>query len=183
MFFLFKRLRFAKKIYFILSSVFSLILVVLLSVFPVENLFSFFKTPEDVFNYCQKGEIEEIVCAEESCLILYNTGKGKYSYMFVQKTNDGFSIMPSFSSKRISNIIDQRGHFSIYTTGKSKDYYIIGVVGGAEQISDSNNQVLNLLQIGDENMSVKSYMVFGTIENYNESYHIVVDGENLFFSI
>ena len=79
----------SKKLLSIASVVLCVVLVSVSGMFPVENLFITYQSPERAFHYFQSGKIKEIIDGQESCLVIYNDGNSTYGYNIIPKTERG----------------------------------------------------------------------------------------------
>lgn len=97
-----------KKVFSTLAVVLCIVLVSISRMFPVENLFLSYQSPEKVFNYIKSGQIYEIIDGKESSLVIYNTGNSTYGFYIIPKTSEGYKIPNYFTQKKYSiNLISK----------------------------------------------------------------------------
>lgn len=124
-----------KRLLSVLSTVLCITIITASAMFPVENLFVSFQSPESVFRYSEFGKIENVIYGESSCMILYTSGNaGRHSILL--KTEKGYQIPGYFTSKKISNRFDENGYFDVYTVPGTRDYYIVASVAQKAEESD-----------------------------------------------
>ena len=61
-----------KKLVSFLIVVLCLGLISVSGMFPIENLFINFKSPESVFNYTNSGKVNDVLYGKESCMAIYS---------------------------------------------------------------------------------------------------------------
>ena len=123
-----------KKLVSLLSIILCLAIVTASAMFPVENLFISFQSPENVFQYTEFGKIENMIYGENSCMVLYTSGSSS-SHSILPKTEKGYQIPGYFTSKRISHRLDEKGCFDVYSVSGTKDYYVIASVNQKAEAS------------------------------------------------
>lgn len=84
-----------KRLVGFLSVALCLIIVSASAVYPVENLFVDFKSPESVFNYTNFGEVNDIVYGKESCMVIYTDRNSSGGHYIIPRSEKGYKI-PSF---------------------------------------------------------------------------------------
>ena len=84
-----------KKIASFLAVVSFAAVISLSAMFPVENLFVNFESPERVFHYTNFGEIDEIIYGHDSCLVVYAKENSTCSHYIIPRTAKGYKI-PNF---------------------------------------------------------------------------------------
>ncbi len=157
-----------KKLVSIFVAFFSMAIITIFSIFPAENLFATYKTPESVFNYANSGTITEIIHGENSCMVIYSNGNNAYGHYIIPKTDKGYKIPSYFTSKKISHKFDKSGLFDIYNVCNTKDYYVFGTVHLKEY-----NEIYVLNGNGDK---IKSNIFI--IENTDFIYFYLPDFSN-----
>ena len=165
----------------IITIISCIILCFISGLFPIENLFIDFQSPEDVFNYTSTGEIIDIIYGNDSCMIYYSTGPNSFSYLFVKKSENGYKISSNFSTKIVSKKFDQNGSFDVYNLSETNDYYIIGTI-------NSEENTINIFNDKDEKVECEIKRVEDTgfiycyIKDYTDRYYIIINGNKSFIS-
>lgn len=172
----FIRKKFGKILALILCVMFSLVLFI----FPFENLFYSFSSPEKLFNYIstdRTGEIVDVVYGDNSCMIYYQTDKNSYSYAFFKMHESGYKILNYFSYKKISSKLDSNGSFNVYNISGTKDFYVLATINSAAKVElyDGNNFKIdiNIKQVKNANF------VFFSATNLTDEYYLLIDSEKV----
>jgi hypothetical protein len=169
----------------ILTLVFCLISSSISALFPVENLFFSFKSPDEVLNYYQSGKTEDILNGNDSSMVIYSEGNSLGGHFIVPKSNKGYKIPSLFSVKKVANKFDKDGNFSVYNVLGTKDYYMVGTIISKEnEIStvDSNNEEVKNIVVEMGNSDTKTVLLFSFIENFTEEYHLMINGKKILVS-
>ena len=85
-----------KKLASFLAVVLFAAVISLSAMFPVENLFVNFESPERVFHYTTSGEIDEIIYGQDSCLVVYAKENNTCGHYMIPRMAKGYKI-PNFS--------------------------------------------------------------------------------------
>jgi len=171
-----------KKLNFTLSIILFTILYLLSCLFPIENLLVNFKSPEDIFYYTRYGEVKDIVHGKNSCMILYSTGNGAYSHLFVLKSENGYKISNNFFG---TNILHTSENFEIYNVIEANDNYVFGITfleGNKIDIFDSNGKKINSITEKIKNTDIHAIVFYDFLENFTSEYFILVNDKKIFFS-
>lgn len=97
--------------------------------FPVENLFFSFDTPEDVFHYTNTGDIYGRVDGESSSMILYATSSNTISEYIVPKIDAGYVIPTYLSNKTVWDSFSAHGIVQVYWQKGTQDHYVMVFLG------------------------------------------------------
>lgn len=117
-----------RKLCIALVIVVCVLAVTVTGMFPAENAFITFKTPEAVCQYIAVGDIEAVVEGELSACVIYKTAPGEYSHCIVPKTADGYKIPTYFYKEKMSQKVDGSGVFTIYHAKNTNDYYVFATI-------------------------------------------------------
>ena len=168
------------KALLIMASVFCIILVTVFSMFPIENLFINYKSPESVFGYAKTGTIYEIIYGNDSSLVIYREANGSYSHYIVPKTTKGYKIPNYFTESKIIHNFNDDGVFEVYNVKGTEDYYIFGSVnfnGNSDSVSvfDSSNEKIKcpITRIKNTNF------VFIFLPTFSDDYYLMINGEQV----
>ena len=159
----------------------SLALSSISSMFPVENLFINFSSPESVFSYTQIGEINQIVDGQESCLIVYTKENGAISHCIFPLTDKGYKIPTHFAVSRVSYFLNQNGAFTIYRLKDTDDYYSFCSIN---QSGDCDIQAYNVY--GDaldvDVYRVESGFYYFYLHDFSSGSYLEANGERVLLS-
>lgn len=118
-----------KRALMIVSIVLLMLLISLTAMFPVENLFLHFDTPEDVFHYTNTGDIYGRVDGESSSMILYATSSNTISEYIVPKIDAGYVIPTYLSNKTVWDSFSAHGIVQVYWQKGTQDHYVMVFLG------------------------------------------------------
>lgn len=172
-----------KKVFSTLTVVFCIILVSISSMFPVENLFLSYQSPEKVFNYVESGQIYKIIDGRESSLVIYYTGNSTYGFYIIPKTSDGYKIPNYFTQKKVSHKFDEQGAFDVYNVQGTQDYYVTCAVNLTDISEDilvfnSENE-----KTGSKVIKIKNTnFVFLWIPEFSNGCYLMINDEKIVLS-
>ena len=151
-----------KRALMITSIVLLMLLMSLTAMFPVENLFLHFDTPEDVFHYTNTGDIYGRVGGESSSMILYATSPNTIGKYIVPKADTGYVIPTYLSNKTVWNSMDSNGVVQVYWQKGTQDHYVMVFLGADAadwqvQIFDTNG---NLVEVPIARAGHSSFVYF-----------------------
>lgn len=162
-----------------LSVALCLILVSASAVYPVENLFVGFKSPESVFNYTNFGEVNDIVYGKESCMVIYTDRNSSGGHYIIPRSEKGYKIPSFFASKKVSNKFDKEGNFDVYNVSGTNDYYVVGIILAdtvEPEIIDSENRPVKYITIDMGDTETKTVVIYSYVENFNNDSYLIIDG-------
>lgn len=172
-----------KKVFSTLTVVLCIVLVSISSMFPVENLFLSYQSPEKVFNYVKSGQIYNIIDGRESSLIIYNTDNSTYGFYIIPKTSDGYKIPNYFTQKKISHKFNKQGAFDVYNVQGTQDYYVSCTVNLTDISEDilvfnSENEQIGSKVIRIENTN----FVFLWMSEFSDGCYLMINDEKIVLS-
>jgi len=172
---LFKRRKmFKKKIVVVLAILFLVGLWWALAIFPIENFFITFKSPQSAFYYTQMGQIEGILYGNDSCMIIT-----KGSYSFVLKSAYGYKITNPFSVRHISHFFAR--DFDVYNISGTNDYYVVGsAISKDDSVNIYNNsgELVGVFKTYEAN----SPFYFAYVNGFSKDDYALINGEKVFMT-
>lgn len=169
-----------KKIAAILIFASCLILGTISCLFPVENLFINFKSPEDVLHYYQNGRVDDFIYGNNSCMIIYSEGSKLGGHFIVPKSAKGYEIPSFLSVKRISHRLDSNGDFKVYHVVGTDDYYIVGMTVSIEKdiniVDCNNNKVKSIIVKNGDADDSKTVFIFSFVKHFTNEHYILING-------
>ena len=117
-----------KKFIAILTIFLCMLLVSVSAMFPVENLFINFKSPERVFHYAESGNIDEIIYGKDSCMVIYSKANSTVGTYIIPKVAKGYNIPSYFATENVFHQFDEKGIFDVYHVKGTHDCYIFATV-------------------------------------------------------
>lgn len=161
----------------ILVLILCVVLSLTLFIFPFENFFYSFSTPEKLFNYISTDKIVDIVYGENSCMIYYQTSKNSYSYTFSKRNNGRYMLLNSFSYKRVSSKLDSNGSFNVYNILGTEDFYVLANINSAAKVDvyDGNDFKIetDMKRVNNTNF------VFFSVTNLTNEYYLLIDSNKV----
>lgn len=174
-----EKIRFGKK-----EKVLSVVLICALFLFPFENLFVEFSSPQAAFVYQQSGKIIKTIYGKESALVIYKQ-KDTISYSVHVKDEDRWKLASKFNQEvRFIPIENPKGEYvaTLCGTDTSNEYFIlldeINVKSEISNIkvSDNQNSVFNeffeMNKLGNYNITH-----YSVIYKEDEEYALLIEGE------
>lgn len=169
-----------KKPAAIMSVVLCTLLLAASAVFPVENLFVRFSSPESVSRYAIPGRIDDMVYGKDSCLVTCIGRDGTREIWFIPKTKSGYRIPGCFNTKRVSQKFDENGFFIVRRVRGTDDYYVfltLHLTGGQNEI-----QVFN----GKDDQAARSFYrvkdsgyIYFFLEVFSKETYLLINGEKV----
>ena len=146
-------------------------------VFPFENMFVDFKTPQAAYSYYRNSPpIYKVIEGEDSCFVISQTDDFSTIQQCLFLKKDGkFKLPTSFSYKTVSKYVGNIGMFELINFRGTDDYYL-----NASYFKTANKGGLSD-DLGTEFIEVNSSdsEVFSVayLHNLNEAYKIKINGE------
>lgn len=170
-----------KKGFTISFFILSIIIIFISGLFPIENTFITFDSPKEVFYYTQIGEIKDTIYGNNSCMIVYLSQNGSYSYVIIPKIEEGYKIGSSFSNVAICKTLAQGNSAQILNLKGTTDYYLWATFISENPditISDSNHSSFKHILNRGEN--INTFISYGFIDTLNNNYCLTLDNNEIF---
>jgi len=146
--------------------------------FPIENLFINFPSPESVFHYTRLGRIESVTYGDDSCMVFYSNENSTYLHTFVLKAKNGYKIAGYFSAKKVADRFDKDAMTNVYRIVGTRDYYVIGSVnleGSEIDLFDGDNkQIRSSIQ-----RSRDGDLIYFFLRDFTNKHYLLVDGKKV----
>lgn len=172
-----------KKLVSLLIVVLCLGLISISGMFPIENLFINFKSPESVFNYTNSGKVNDVIYGKESCMAIYSNWNSTGGHCIIPKTEKGYKIPSYFATKTVSHKFDKSGIFDVYNVKGTQDYYVFGTVhlkddGNEIDIFDGSDEKVesNIIRVGHTNL------IYFFLDDFSNEYYLLINGEKVSIS-
>lgn len=169
------------KFFLIVSS----ILISISTIFPFENLFIEFSSPDDVFKYkYNSGEIVNYIYGNNSCMLVFKQNNSTYNSCIIPKNNNGNYKIPSNWTFENSALAIGENFSYLSKVNNTNDCYISGkyVDNDNSTIDISDNYKSRFLTYSDYNEIRNQYNVsyFAIIES-TDSYYLTIDNKQYTF--
>ena len=166
----------------VLGVVGCLILTSVSALFPVENLFINFKSPEAVLRYTSfdVGEISYILDGNSSCLINYKKIGGATASDLVLKSEAGYKISNTFSVKVLPNRLKEGRFLMVQHVVGTDDYYVLGTTvlpDGEFYIVDCYGEEIKNIDTTNAGLGDKFVSFEAFVEGYTDDYYVLINGE------
>lgn len=163
-----------KKLWLALLGVLVLALVVVSEIFPPENLFVTFSTPEDAIQYRSGKKRDHLlrVDGQETTLLFYREDSSTLTIETAEKSNDGWKMSNGFGSFPFaSGFIGLGENHSLLTTFifEGNDAYLELTATEEDKVTFSDNRNSDFQQLDD-----KWIAYVGTADGYV----LTVNGKN-----
>ncbi len=167
-----------KRTLYIIFTVLSVVLTVILSFFPLENLFITFNSSEAAYKYYSFGESNiELVVEGDSCDFIVDSDNNSNTHLIVPKTTDGWKIGIGSNTKRVVNKFSNGIKVSVYQYKNTDDYFIVilDTNGNASNIADNRNSKFYSLEKQNQTLGKNFITYYAHIPNFNSQYSLVVN--------
>lgn len=184
-FILFKVIHIKTKKKVLMISLFGLVFYIAIMCTPIENLFISFDTPTEALSYYDPfvGKVIDTVEGNETCMIITEKDVNESGVSYVKKSGDGYKVLsPIHFRYSVKSKFDGHGSIKIFRVFGTSDYYLDGnCISDSEtinKVSDSLNsdiKVILLYDFNKNNVHLKNYLIFGYLNNYENSYSLMID--------
>lgn len=172
-----------KKVFMI--SLFGLVFYISIMCTPIENLFISFDTPTEALSYYDPfvGKVIDTVEGNETCMIITQKDVNESGVSYVKKSVDGYKVLSLIHFPySVKSKLDGHGSIEIFRVFGTSDYYLEGNCisdsGTINKVSDSLNSDIKVILVYDfnkNNVNLKDYLIFGYLNNYENSYSLMID--------
>ena len=171
-----------KKRLSVLAIVSCMLLISASGMFPVENLFVSFESPESVVKYAYFGKVEEAIYGQDSCMIVCSQGNRTYNRYIVPKSDKGYKIPNVFNAKKISHKFTDVGLFETYKVNGTQDYYVIGTIAVETDneigVYNGNHEKVEC----DVAIIKDAEFICMFVPGFSNEYYVMINGEKIFIS-
>ncbi len=182
---LFKVIHIKTKKKVLMISLFGLVFSIAIMCIPIENLFISFDTPAEALSYYDPfvGKVIDTVEGNETCMIITQKDVNESGVSYVKKSVDGYKVLsPIHFPYSVKSKLDGHGSIKIFRFFGTSDYYLEGNCisdsGTINKVSDSLNSDIKVILVYDfnkNNVNLKDYLIFGYLNNYENSYSLMID--------
>jgi len=179
-----RKKQYGTRQYFIAACV-SLLFASALCVFPVENLFLTFDSPESVYVYTkqERSEAKCVVEGDQSALVIARKPDSETNiHYFIPKKNNGWGIeIGVFSTEMITwksyaGVDIQVEHYK-----NTDDYYVIVFddLNGYVNVSDCINSAFLPVKYSGDTIRKEGVIYYTCVQNLNSEYWININGRQI----
>lgn len=182
-----KRKGVRSKYFLTIAMIGMIILFIFSGIFPFENIFISFDTPENALDYwTTHGKIIHIIDGEDSCLVVYyaKDSESKIGLEYFPKDDSGYKLPTVLTKKIIICKFTNNGLIELDYIRGTNDYYIYGDYHANDDcpaIADEiGTKFINQKDTSIENL----HSFYGYINGkLPKPYKINIDGETVFIEI
>lgn len=171
-----------KRALYVGLSCVSILIVILLSFVPFENLFISFKTPKAAYDYYTFGNADiELLLEGKNCDFIIVRKRETDVYSMIPKTENGWKIGIGSNLKRVLNYTDNEIDISVFRYKKTSDYFItvLDLNGGEASVSDAYGNVFYSLKTENRYLDKPLFTYFAYVPEFSSDYSLKVDGKTV----
>lgn len=166
-----QRNKLGKKKYAILVMMIIFVVMPVSSLFPVENLFVTFSTPEKSFHYVNLEKAKIVISGDTTDLVIGHED----TYLIVPKTDKGWKIGRGLDTKSVSVNYNDGIVVVLFKHKKSGEYYV--------EVIDMEEKVRTIKDSGDSEFYNFKYggicRYYAYVHNLNDNYELFVNGKRV----
>ena len=176
----FKAIR--KHILYIVFTSLSVLLIVVLTFLPFENLFITFDSPKAAYEYYKLGRSNiELIVEGDDCDFIIDRKNDSDIYLIIPKTADGWKIGIVSNTKRIVQKLSNGIVLYVYQYKDTSDYFItiLDTNGGESTVSDEYNTKFFSLERYNDSLEKNFVTYYAHITNLNPQYSVIVNDNKI----
>ena len=154
----------------------TLVLTTIVYLFPIENAFMTFSSPQSAYRYNHFGYVNLVINGKQTDFVVASNGDTDL-YTIVPKTKEGWKIGMGSDTRIIYQIITDGIVVYVYQYKNSDDYYIIisNTNEGPIKISDSRGSKFISSNKTSSAVNKDYYTYYDYINNFNDMYEVIID--------
>lgn len=175
-----------KQILYIVFTSLSVLLIVVLTFLPFENLFITFDSPKAAYEYFNLGKSNiELIVKGDSCDFIIERKNDSDTYLIIPKTVDGWKIGIGSNTKRIAQKLSNGIVIYVYQYKSTSEYFItiFDTNGGELTISDEYNTEFISLERKNDSLGKTFVTYYAYITNLNQCYSVIVNDNKIVLDI
>ena len=174
-----------KHIWRLVSFLISLVVVVVLILWPFENYFVTFKSLKTAYEYYYLEKSNIVLVVEgDNCDYIIDRKTDVDHHLIIPKTADGWKTGPNSNTKRIFFNVYDGVLVRVYQYKNTSDYFIAirDEKGGKSTVSDEyNTKFYSLEKTNNDNLGKTYVTYYGHITDFNPQYSVTVNGKTISF--
>ncbi len=160
------------------AAIASVVLVTGLSLFPVENCFITFDSPEAAFRYYTgNSNIVLVIDGQSSNLVIGQNGNVD-TMLIIPKTTDGWKIGTGMDTQILSQVITDDAVIYLYQSKNTGDHYIT-VLGISDNNLDVSDSINSLFYTCKSHNADQSHTTMYAAIIFDHQYHITINGSTV----
>lgn len=169
-----------KRGFYIISFVFAVLCSTLSFLFPFENVFVTFSTPESAFSYANLGNVKLVIDGSKTNFVVAEKGDTNI-YSIIPKTEKGWKLSVGIDTKNIIQKVCNGIVIYVYQYKNTDDYYItiFDTNGGPLGVADSYNSEFSYSTRIDEHLNETFYTYYTYVQELDNQYCLTVNGRSI----
>ena len=171
-----------KHILYIVFTSLSVLLIVVLTFLPFENLFVTFDSPKAACEYFNLGKSNiELIVEGGDCDFIIDRNNDSDTYLIIPKTAYGWKIGVASNTKRIVQKFSNGIVVYVYQYKNTSDYFItiLDTNGGESTVSDEYNTKFFSLEIYNDSLGKVFVTYYAHITTLNQQYSVIVNDNKM----
>lgn len=171
-----------KHILYIVFTSLSVLLIVVLTFLPFENLFITLDSPKAAYEYFNLGKSNiELIVEGDDCDFIIDRKNDSDTYLIIPKTADGWKIGIGSNTKRIVQKLSNGIVLYVYQYKNTSEYFItiLDTNGGKSTISDEYNTKFLSLERNNDSLGKTFVTYYAHITNLNPQYSVIVNDNKI----
>ena len=160
----------------------TILLISTLALFPIENLFVTFNSPESVFNYYHFGnEGVDLVVEGDNCDFVIGKTDDSDTFLIIPKNDDGWKVGSGVDTRKAARKFSNGISITVYKYKNTNDYFItvFDSNGGISSVSDKYNTEFYYLEKDNDSLGKKYVTYYAHISDFGPQYSISVNGNEI----
>ena len=171
-----------KHILYIVFTSLSVLLIVVLTFLPFENLFITFDSPNAAYEYYNLGRSNiELIVEGDDCDFIIDRKNDSDTYLMIPKTADGWKIGIGSNTKRKVQKLSNGIVLYVYQYKDTSDYFItiLDTNGGESTVSDEYNTKFFSLERYNDSLEKNFVTYYAHITNLSPQYSVIVNDNKI----
>lgn len=171
-----------KHILYIVFTSLSVLLIVVLTFLPFENLFVTFDSPKAACEYFNLGKSNiELIVEGGDCDFIIDRNNDSDTYLIIPKTAYGWKIGVASNTKRIVQKFSNGIVVYVYQYKNTSDYFItiLDTNGGESTVSDEYNTKFFSLERYNDSLGKVFVTYYAHITTLNQQYSVIVNDNKI----
>ncbi len=157
----------------------SLLLVIILCLFPFENLLFVFDSPGDAYKYIKNSSSIDLLIKGNHCDFIVDENKGSITHLIIPKTPDGYKIDTGYNTKIVSQKVKDNMIMYVYNYRDTKDYFVVVFNTGGKilNIEDQFESKFESLNYYNNSLKCDFFTYYAHISKYDTDYRVRINGD------
>ncbi len=170
-----------KKCWILILTIATLILLTILALFPFENVFITFSSPEAAYNYMYNGEIRNVIEGKKTDMVI--AGKNSTdTIQIIPKSDTGWKLGTGSDIKIVTNKVIGDVCIYLYQYTITNEHYLIIMNADSGELKITDTLETEFLCESKYNASLAKhfYTYYGYVGVPDDDYSVTVNNEEMF---